>query len=254
MTLDLKGHIYWKHKREFQLAEDIYPHWCMFLPEEGRFKYGIEQQFGDAGFGNLILSPPGSVFYREIIQPLSFHFLLFTWEGPASYLPIGNISFKDTDRLTSTLRHLKDLEQTEDVEASLWKNHLLHDLFKLYHMESSVKVVSLSIHPPDETMLLAAEHLRLHAHEQLSLKALADQLRLSPVQLTRRFQAAFHQTPSEFLTKERISQAARYLTETTKTLDVIARECGYENGFYLSRVFTKKMKMSPSEYRRTHRI
>ncbi|MNW10668.1 DNA-binding transcriptional regulator AraC [compost metagenome] len=48
--------------------------------------------------------------------------------------------------------------------------------------------------------------------------------------------------------------ACSLLTGTTFSLDTIAEACGYETGFYLSRIFTKKMGMSPSAYRKAYRI
>jgi transcriptional regulator GlxA family with amidase domain len=44
------------------------------------------------------------------------------------------------------------------------------------------------------------------------------------------------------------------LLETNYPLDHIAEQCGSENGFYLSRVFSKKFEMSPSAYRSTHQM
>lgn len=253
IELIIRSHTYWKHKSSFLLYEDIYPYWCVFIPEEGRFRYGINGDRGEAGFGDLILAPPGTPFQREVMEPLTFHFIHFTWSGDPSFLPVGKVSLTDTVRLSSTFHHLQRLSQMDGPPVAAWKNHLLTDLWELYHIETNQPI---NFPPPQRDIMMtkAAEWIRSKAHEPLSLRELAEYLELSPVQLTRRFQAAYLMTPSEFLTSERLSIAARLLTDTALTLDSIARQCGYENGFYLSRVFTKKMKMSPSEYRRTHRI
>lgn len=253
-VLKIHSHVYWKQKASFLLHEDIYPHWCIFIPEEGRFRYGIDGNRGDAGFGDLILAPPGTPFQRKVVEPLTFHFILFTWSGDPSSLPVGKVSLTDTVRLSSTCRHFQRLSQIDGPTAAAWKNHLLTDLWELYRIETMQPILLNPPPQPDKMMTKAAEWIRTRAHEPLSLRELAESLLLSPVQLTRQFQAAYFLTPSEFLTSERLSIAARLLAETTQTLDSIARQCGYENGFYLSRVFSKKMKMSPSEYRKTHRI
>ncbi|HEY0826808.1 MAG TPA: AraC family transcriptional regulator, partial [Bacilli bacterium] len=106
----------------------------------------------------------------------------------------------------------------------------------------------------DPLTIQAAIIIQEQAYEFISLKRLADSLGLNPVQFTRRFQSAYHITPSQYLKNIRMHRARSLLTETDLTLDQIAGRCGYENGFYLSRVFSQTMKMSPSQYRRTHQV
>jgi transcriptional regulator GlxA family with amidase domain len=86
------------------------------------------------------------------------------------------------------------------------------------------------------------------------MKQLSSGLGISPVQFTRRFQAAYGQTPIDFLTSLRLQKAQALLLETELTLEQVADQCGYENGFYLSRMFSKKLNISPSAYRKSHRI
>ncbi|WP_315373425.1 helix-turn-helix transcriptional regulator, partial [Paenibacillus xylanexedens] len=88
----------------------------------------------------------------------------------------------------------------------------------------------------------------------ISLQELAQRLALSPVQLTRRFREAFQETPSGYLKRVRLKKAQNLLADSSLTLNQIAERCGYENGFYLSRVFSKTLGISPSEYRRRHRV
>jgi transcriptional regulator GlxA family with amidase domain len=60
--------------------------------------------------------------------------------------------------------------------------------------------------------------------------------------------------PSDLVRSLRIRKAAGLLLDTELTLDQIAARCGYESGFYLSRVFSKSMNMSPSKYRELNRV
>jgi transcriptional regulator GlxA family with amidase domain len=96
--------------------------------------------------------------------------------------------------------------------------------------------------------------IRERAHEPFSMKELAGQLGLSPVQLTRRFTAAYGKTPGAYGAALRLNKARALLVETDWTLDDIARRCGYDNGFYFSRAFSTKMGMPPSHYREMNRL
>jgi len=56
------------------------------------------------------------------------------------------------------------------------------------------------------------------------------------------------------LTSLRLRKAQSLLLETNKTLEDIAEKCGYKNGFYFSRRFSKKLNISPSEYRKNNKL
>lgn len=250
-----RNHHYWHKKARFQLETDHYEFWVIFAVEEGSFNYGVRQR-GQAGFGDLVLCPPGIPFWREVITPLSFHYLEFyivdEQEDLARTLP-SKITLRDVQRLSSTYHHLRALEHQTDPLSQSWKNHLLYDIFALYQVESQHQQPVAT--PEDPLMARAAQYLQQHAKDpSLSLRALASSLSLSPVQLTRKFQAAFGVSPSAYLTSLRLQKARALLLETADTLDEIAERCGYENGFYLSRVFSKKMNMSPSAFRKTYRV
>nr|WP_275942626.1 AraC family transcriptional regulator [Paenibacillus alba] len=101
----------------------------------------------------------------------------------------------------------------------------------------------------------AAAYIETQALEhELSLKGVALTLGLSSSQLTRRFQAVYGMSPVRYATKIRLSRARLLLAETPDTLDAIAEQCGFQNAFYFSRVFSQHMQISPSAYRRTFRV
>jgi AraC family transcriptional regulator len=88
----------------------------------------------------------------------------------------------------------------------------------------------------------------------MTMQELAAALSITPVQLTRRFRAAYQATPSEFVTGIRLQKACLLLEDSTQSIEIIAQQCGYENGFYLSRVFSAKLGLTPSKYRKLHRL
>ncbi len=245
-------HNYWEKKQQFQLKEDLYDQWVVFAIEHGEFRYEIDKHIGSASFGDLVFCPPHTAFRRETITPLTFHFIQFTNEHHE--FPIGKLSVNDTTRLLANYQYLRKLALFNDSQSMELKNHYVLDILytsKLEKMENQSQVITSS---NDPLINQAALIIQKQAWETISLKTLALSLGLSPVQLTRRFQNAFQVTPSQFLKSIRMKRAQHLLTETNLTLDQIAKRCGYENGFYLSRVFTQSERMSPSLYRRTHQV
>jgi len=269
----LQSHFYWHQKAQFALEQDSYPYWTLFAPEGGRFTFRIGEMTGEAGFGDLVLCPPDWPFHRATLSPLSFHFIHFSWQ-PADEsssskqepLWIGLLSVKDKARLSSTLSYLRRLsissEWLNDTQHAA-KQHLLNDVWRLAQIEQieleQLQQSEHSIAPElsssvDPLMWQARDYMQKHAYGSLNLGSLADSLGLTPVQLTRGFRAAYRLTPLEFITTLRLDYAARLLEETAWSIDQIAQLCGYENGFYLSRLFTRKRGINPSAYRRSRQV
>ncbi|WP_339784340.1 helix-turn-helix transcriptional regulator [Paenibacillus sp. FSL R7-0313] len=255
--MDLLNHIYWKKKAEFSLAEDIYDAWVVFAVEEGVFRYEIDGQSGEAGFADLVLCPPHVPFRRETVTPLTFHYMLFrcnSAEGESLLPPIGKSLINDTKRLASTYAYLRLASEDNDEATKGWKTHLMLDLWRLYQWERRQSRLMETKFTEDALMAEAAVLLEEWAGEAVSLRMLAEHLALSPVQLTRRFREAFQETPSDYLKAIRLKKAKALLADSRLTLTQIAERCGYENGFYLSRVFSSTIGISPSEYRRRHQV
>ncbi|WP_274653644.1 AraC family transcriptional regulator [Paenibacillus humicola] len=263
-AVKLVSHVYWHRKERFALDRDLYPYWTLFAVQEGRFAYTIRGSEGEAAFGDLVVCPPDTWFHRRVLDPLSFHFFHFSLhtgslesedgnsgEGP---LPFGKITLSDTSRLTSDYRYLQRLARERNAGFRLYQQHLLTDLFAAFQMERSLRSEETDRADTDPDMYMARQFMLEHACGRIDLGELAHSLRLTPVQLTRRFRTAYGMTPSGFVTEQRLARACRLLAETELTIDRIAQSCGYENGFYLSRIFRQKRGMTPSHYRKAHRV
>lgn len=254
-TIQLLHDHYWHRKAAFQLQEDTYPHWMIFAVEEGSFRYTLgdgEEQ--DAVRGDWVICPPETRFGRQVLKPLSFHVVGFQWlQLPAIDPPTGTLSFRDHERLFSAYRYVHQLYALPHEQSLSWRNVLIQELWDGYALQQLLPAASEG-EDDHALMLTAKQRLIAHAFQAMSMKVIAEQAGLSPVQFTRRFKAAFGCSPTEYVRQLRLERGKRLLLETSLTVDEIARECGYENGFYFSRVFTRQMQISPSAYRRTHRI
>ncbi|WP_256758819.1 AraC family transcriptional regulator [Cohnella sp. WQ 127256] len=253
------AHMYWVKKNKFDLDSDIYPYWTIFAVEEGRFAYRILDQEGEAGFGSLVVCPPETRFYRRTLEPVTFHFLQFAWEqepDPDEWQQLcGKLNISDIERLASDFRYLRRQKLEQDEAAMARIQHMVNDLWRLVEMERSLQEEKDRVAKYDDGKILkAARFIDANAYGPIDMRNLALSLQLSPVQLTRRFHEAYGLPPSDYATKLRLDRASRLLLETDLNIDNIARICGYENGFYFSRLFRKKRGIPPSQYRNTHRV
>jgi AraC-like DNA-binding protein len=96
----------------------------------------------------------------------------------------------------------------------------------------------------------ARQHMQSHLHENLTLESVAQTVYMSRTQFALRFKAQTGQTFVEFLTAQRLQQAERFLLETDWTIPYISRFVGFRSPSYFHRVFKRRTRMSPVEFRR----
>ena len=139
--------------------------------------------------------------------------------------------------------HINEFHNTE--ELCQWLKDLCHLLCRKldssmndYHQKLCELVISyINEHYTDNT---------------LCLNDIAASANVSPAYLSALFKKNQGISLSDFITSQRISAAARYLTTTTMSLKEISLKCGYANQYYFSTSFKKKMGITPSAYREQH--
>lgn len=87
--------------------------------------------------------------------------------------------------------------------------------------------------------------------EKIYLEDLAQEYGMSPSRMRKLFKKVNNISPRDFLLNMRIEEAKRLLSEGRKSITEISEEVGYENANYFSRIFKKKVGMSPAQYRQS---
>jgi AraC-like DNA-binding protein len=93
-------------------------------------------------------------------------------------------------------------------------------------------------------------YLQLHFSESISLKQVADLVYMSESNFCKFFKKATSTTFSDYLNELRINEACHLLLSTEDNISKIAHDSGFESLSYFNRVFLKKMKLTPSVFRR----
>ena len=94
-----------------------------------------------------------------------------------------------------------------------------------------------------------ARHL---SDPDLSVKRIVDEISHSRTHLYNRFHEHVGMSVSAYIKQERLNAAKKLLVETSKPINVIARECGYSSSWILSRTLKRNAGMTPTTYRREH--
>ncbi|WP_254779826.1 helix-turn-helix transcriptional regulator [Arthrobacter sp. cf158] len=101
-----------------------------------------------------------------------------------------------------------------------------------------------------DTRLLSA--LREAANLPLTLSQLAASLKVPVPELRHAVQSATGVGPKELIIQLRMQRAQSLLADTDLPVQRIASLTGYDDPAYFSRLFTKKTRSSPSQFRREH--
>jgi len=253
----------WTDKAQFVLSEDRSPLWVLFVVKSGSFRFEIGKRSGIAEKSDLLLCPPDVVLKREMLRPTTFLVIYYRWfAGPCDIRkeeqlapsPVAHNHIRDRHRFASTYDYIEMIAKRTDPLALARRNFLLQDLWEQIEWEWETHRHESRPVPDDPLMRQAEAAIRESAFQAVSLNQLAASLGLSTVQFSRRFRKMFGVNPSEYVSDLRLDKARALLLENRLTVDEIAVRCGYNNGFYFSRVFSQKMRISPSEYRQAYRI
>ena len=101
----------------------------------------------------------------------------------------------------------------------------------------------------EEQLALAAYQYLENNYSTATLEELSAKSMQPPYYISRLFKRYFQMTFTECLQLIRMIRAASFLNSTSKTVEEIVAEVGYENSSYFHRLFKERYGMTPKQYR-----
>ncbi|OCT15090.1 hypothetical protein A8709_13335 [Paenibacillus pectinilyticus] len=92
-------------------------------------------------------------------------------------------------------------------------------------------------------------YIETHLHEDLSLTRLANLLYLNSTYLSKLFKQVTDQNLSEYITEKKIDKAKELLQGSSKKINEISLQVGYDSQQSFTRFFKKTVGQSPNEFR-----
>jgi AraC-like DNA-binding protein len=148
-------------------------------------------------------------------------------------------------RLVPLLHQLVEFDK-HLLESSLKQRGLFLQL--LSEVLSDDKSVHSSVHGGKSLRLVQALKQRIeHDYRRdLTINSLAAEFKITPVHMARAFRMLVGMSPLEYVHRLRLEEAYRLLSTSSMNVSEVATEVGFEDANYFSRLFRKKMGMSPS--------
>ena len=165
--------------------------------------------------------------------------------------PILNLNRDDFEELLDIIEHLRmdykrDSEIREDVLRSYLHIFLLKCRFFFNKQHFDKDIIK------DPAFLLVNKFRTLveqHFKEIHLVKEYADRLNQSPAHLNRIVKMITGENAGEFIIKRIVLEAKRLLIYTDLSNKEISYKMNYDDPSYFSRLFRKKVGMSPSEFK-----
>lgn len=256
LNISVQQHVFWEGKEEFLLTSDIDSYWIMYIIEQGACEYKIGSSEGVAESGDILLCPPYINFERKVLEVLNFHFFRFGFYNELINTELfGLYSLQQKERIEYNCNLLKKIQYDDSLKIRCFRDHLLSDIVFMYFYENNLIIQSQKNTTKDELINEALVLLADLTPEAMPIAEIAETLNVNPCHFSRKFKNVMGGiTPIEYRTKVRIEEAQKKLIETNDSIVQIAELCGFKNGFYFSRIFTKIMGEAPSIYRNKHKI
>lgn len=135
---------------------------------------------------------------------------------------------------------------TNDLASKVYTKIILYEFIYSFIKEYSYQSESTDLYSKIKT------YIDGHYTDTLSIQFLSDLFGTSYNTLERKFKANSGLTPQQYITDLRMRKACEYLKETNLNIETIALALGFQDKFYFSRAFKKKMNATPGAYRTTH--
>ena len=103
-----------------------------------------------------------------------------------------------------------------------------------------------------ELVKSVSEYITQNLNEKITVKQLTLEFGISDTYLQNAFRSVYGMPVISFIRVQKMQSAAQVLIHTTRTIDEIAEEFGYENESKFSAAFKKIMGDSPGVYRKEH--
>ena len=138
------------------------------------------------------------------------------------------------------------------------KNNLEFSITALFYFLGSLKYLSTyracnnfnQQHPQRDVSDEAIHFMRENVRKRLTLKEIADFIGFSASHFSALFKQKTGHSPLNYLMHLKIQEACHHLDFSDMKVNQISMLVGFDDPFYFSRIFTKTMGSSPSDYRK----
>ena len=153
--------------------------------------------------------------------------------------------------LSSLISEIREQRMGRNRLIEMLCEQLVIQLIHHYHINQleEVRLFDKPLTESQSRFQPVLEYMHEHLEAKLTIEQLSDLARMNRFHFIRAFKGAFGQSPYDFLTDLRITQAKRLLVHTRLSANEIGIQCGFFSASRFSAAFRQNTGMTPSAYR-----
>ena len=238
---------------DWRMIDAITNQWVLYWPTRGRGRIVHQGVAEDLRKGSLYLLPPHTTFSSDCHPGFSKWYVHFTVAGVGDALRPGIFPLRASRRmlalLATTCPANIDKGRSSDHTAATTLD--LIELLSLVVRDRLPKLQSPGFVGVDADRVLRILHER--SGGGVTLHDLAEATNLTERSLSEIVLRTTGFTPMRYLLELRLNNAMKLLRHTDRSIEQIARECGFGDRYYFTRVFTKHRATTPAAFRKEAR-
>ena len=208
---------------------------------DGNMTYYVNDEKYEMVSGDIIYLPAGSMRQRDAgNKPIDYVSINF---HARETLPLKSLASDSINEEIMLLLNFLDLAYASPSEANPKKLVTV--------LDALVWQISDNLIAGNKTPLAIeiANYLANHYREKISLDDISNVTYFSVAYCESEFRKTFGKSIIHYLIDLRISEAKNLLIETSMPCSVIAELVGFDDANYFSRIFKKRMGISPLQFR-----
>lgn len=157
-------------------------------------------------------------------------------------------------KILSKLRQASRLQEQENVEFQT--RNLFSEIWLLLldEIANSENLVMPKASMNKERLLTMMAFIQKNYSQKITLEEIAASASISAREASRCFQSSIHETAIEYLLECRVEMAKKLLKSSNLSMTEIAIKTGFSDSAYFGKIFRRKMKMTPLEYRKMSQV
>ena len=229
-------------------------HYLLHYIVSGRGQYRVDDRTFVLSAGDAFLAGPETpIFYQSDPQePWEYYWVGF--DGPSAPLLLAQTPFSRKSPVIHPAAGERLRQGLLDIYKARGGDYASAVRMAGYLQAALGLLMAPAPHSGREESLAdyarqGAQLLRQNYSRSMGVEELARQTGISRSYLYRAFQAEFHCSPSQYLTRYRLRRACQLLRHSQLSVSAVAASVGYEDPFYFSRAFKRELGVSPTDYR-----
>lgn len=229
---------------------------------EGEGWFEIDNQIQKVAANHVFILPKGKThrYGSENKKPWTIYWIHFDGEK-ADFLAEGFdkallVLPEKNSRIEERFKLFEEIFST--LKNGYSKSNLDFSIISLFYFLGSLKYLSayranndVNQAPQQRDVAEEAIHyMRENVRKRITLKEIANYVGFSSSHFSLLFQRKTGYSPLNYLIHLKIQEACHQLDFSDMKINQISMLIGFEDPFYFSRIFTKTMGISPSEYRK----